>query len=186
MTHYPKLLLLTCSFVFAYLCFHLGYFNWLHDIPHGYGYVSVFLGGVLFSFGFTTPFGIAILLGSSGDVNPFLAAPLAGAGALLSDFLIFELMHFSVFHDEIHRLRTTRLFLKVESFFHHPSISDRLRLTILWCFAGLVIASPLPDELGVTLVSSISDINPKRFALLCFLFNTLGILLLLLAGRAIW
>jgi hypothetical protein len=185
MTHYPKLFLLLCSFALAYLCFHLGYFDWLHGIPSGYGYVSVFVGGLLFSFGFTTPFGIAIMAGSAAEVNPFLAAPLAGVGALLSDFLIFEIMHFSVLHDEIHRLRTTRIFMKVERMFHHPSISERMRMTILWCFAGLVIASPLPDELGVTLVSSISDIDGKKFAVLCFLFNTLGILMILLAARAV-
>ncbi len=185
MNKYPKLCLLLCSFVLAYVLYHLGVFDWLGHALNGRGYLSMFLGGLLFSFGFTTPFGIGIFVAMAPEVHPLIAAPLAGVGALLSDLLIFQLIRFSVFHDEIHQLKSTNLFLRVHALLHHKRISDRVRRSLLWSFAGLVIASPLPDEFGVALISGITKMKGTHFGLLCFLLNTVGVLLILLATRAV-
>lgn len=182
---YPKLTLLCISFVLAYLLYHIGVFDWLTQVTNGHGYVSVFIGGLLFSFGFTSAFGIAIFVQVAGEVNPFIAAPIAGLGAFLSDFLIFELLRFSAFHDELHRLRSSRLFKNVHALFHHDHLSERVRKYLLWSFAGIVIASPLPDEFGVSLVSGISDIKPRDFAILCFVCNTVGVFAMLVLARAV-
>ncbi len=180
---YPKLLLLACSFAAAYLLYHFGYFDLLEERLNGHGYVSAFLGGLLFSFGFTSPFGIGIFVEIAPHVHPMTAAVIAGTGALMMDLLIFELLRFSAFHDEIHRLRETQWFMMLHRALHHESISERIRLYILWAFAGIVIASPLPDELGVSVVSGITNINTKAFSALCFFCNTVGILIILtLAG----
>jgi uncharacterized membrane protein YdjX (TVP38/TMEM64 family) len=56
-----------------------------------------------------------------------------------------------------------------------------MREYILWSFAGLLIASPLPDEIGVTLVSGLTEIRLRTFAALCFVLNTIGILIILTA-----
>jgi len=182
---YPKLLLLLCSFVLAYIFYHGGLFDWLGHVLNGRGYLSMFLGGMLFSFGFTTPFGVGIFVAMASEVHPLIAAPIAGAGALLSDLLIFQLVQFSVFHDEIHSLRTTRALLWLESLLHHERVSDRLRSVLLWTFAGMVIASPLPDEFGVMLVSSMMKMKRADFSFLCFLCNTAGVFLILVAARAV-
>ncbi len=181
--YYPKLLLLTCSFMLAYLLYHFGYFDMLEETLNGHGYVSAFVGGLLFSFGFTSPFGIAILVEIAPHINPLLAALIAGFAAFLVDFVIFELLRFSAFHDEIHRLRETQWFMQLHRLFHHESISERVRLYLLWSFAGLIIASPLPDEIGVSVVSGITNINTRTFALLCLTCNSLGILIILLLAR---
>lgn len=141
--------------------------------------------GMLFSFGFTAPFGLGIFIAMASEVHPLIAAPLAGAGALLSDLLIFQLIRFSIFHDEIHSLRTTRVFQRLESLFHHERISGRLRNILLWSFAGIVIASPLPDEFGVMLVSGTTKMKRTDFGLICFLLNTVGVLLILVTVRAV-
>jgi hypothetical protein len=180
---YPKLLLLGCSFVAAYLLSHFGYFTMLESSLNGHGYAASFLGGLLFSFGFTSPFGIAMLVEIAPHVHPLTAALVGGLGALLMDMGIFELLRFSAFHDEIHRLRETRWFVRLHALIHHESVSEKARLYLLWSFAGMVIASPLPDEIGVTVVSSVTNIDTKAFALLCFLCNTAGILVILLLAR---
>lgn len=184
MNKYPRLCLLLLSFVFAYSLYHGGALDWL-DRLHGYGYLSIFIGGLLFSFGFTTPFAIAIFVELSPYINPFIAAPVAGLGAVVSDFLIFDLIRFSLFHEEILRLRSSRLVLWLHSLIHHDSLSERMRNVLLWSFAGMIIASPLPDELGVSLVSGISKVRPREFAVLCFGFNTVGALLILLGSRVL-
>ncbi len=185
MHKYPKLLLLVCSFVLAYFLYHVGALDWLGQHLNGHGYVSVFLGGLLFSFGFTTAFGIAIFIEMAPHVNPVYAALIGGLGALLSDLCIFNLLRFATFHDEVHRLKSMRLFLWLRSMLHHESVSERMRKYLLWSFAGLVIASPLPDEFGVTLLSSVTELKERQFAVICFAFNMLGIFIILLLGEVI-
>lgn len=176
---YPKLTLLFASFLVAYALHEMGFFEGVESLFNGYGYVSMFFAGALFGFGFTAPFGIALMVDVSGSVHPLLASIVGAVGTLCTDLLIFSTIRFTVFHEEIYSLRETRLIRKLHAIVHHKSISERLRTWILWSVAGLVIASPLPDEFGVTLVSSASDIKPRQFAVLSFAFNMLGILVIL-------
>ncbi len=180
---YPRLLGFVLCSAIAYLLYVLGLFDEIHAHVNGYGYVSVFVAGLFFSYGFTTPFAIPLFLEMGPDVNILVAAPLAGAGALLADFFILSVMRYSVFHEEIVRLRMTVVARKIRALIFHEFVSKRMRELVLWSFAGLVIASPLPDEFGVALLSGVTDIDPKKFAALCFTLNTLGIALFLLAGR---
>jgi hypothetical protein len=181
---YPKLLAFLLSCLFAYVLFDQGAFDVLATRLNGHGYVSIFLGGLLFSFGFTTPFAVALFAELGDTVNPLLAAPLAGIGALVSDLCILNFVRLS-FVDELHRLSATALFQRIRSLVIHPSLFERIRLYLLWSIAGFLIASPFPDELGVTIISGVSTIDSRRFALLCYLLNTTGILIILLTSRAI-
>ncbi len=185
MRQYPKLCLLCGSFVLAYVLYHFGMFDWIGHTLNGHGYISMFLGGMLFSYGFTTPFGIAIFIEMGHEVHPLIAAPLAGSGALLSDLFIFSIIRYSAFHDEIHRIQFSRPIQWIRSLLHHERISERMRTYILWSFAGIVIGSPLPDEFGVILLGSVTGLHKRQFAPLCFILNTIGILIILLAARSI-
>jgi len=184
MHKFPKLLLLFGSFILAYALYHAGLFDGMAKAFNGHGYVSVFLGGILFSFGFTAAFGIAIFAEVALQVHPLLAALLGGFGAFLSDLLIFQVIRFSIFHDELHRLKSTRLFLWFSERLHSESVPEHLRRIFLWSFAGLVIASPLPDEFGVSLIGGISSLKTREFSLLCFLLNSVGIFVVFLLVRA--
>jgi hypothetical protein len=183
MREYPRLCLLGLSFVAAYALYHFGLLDWLQSLGK-FGYLSVFLAGLLFSFGFTTPFAIAIFVEISGFVHPVPAALLGGVGALVSDFIIFDIIRFSVFHDEIDRLRASRFAARVHRLVHDDALPQRARQLLLFSFAGIIIASPLPDELGVSLVSSVSTLSPRVFGVAAFLCNAAGILLILAAARA--
>lgn len=176
---YPKLLLLCVSIVAAYFVYALGGLDWLHDLRNGSVYLAVFIGGLLFSFGFTTPFAIGVFLEIGHQLHPILGGIIGGIGALLADLVVFEVMRFEFFHDEIHRIKSTRAMLWLHDLLHHERFPEKARKYLLWSFAGIIIASPLPDEFGVVLVSSLTDIKPRSFAMLCFCFNTLGIMLML-------
>ncbi len=183
-TEYPKLLCFLLSCVLAYILFRQGAFQEVVLALNGHGYISFFLGGILFSFGFTSPFAVAMFIAAPTGPNPYLAALIAGFGACLSDLCIFGLARLS-FTEELHRLRSTVILQRLHALFHHQSIPERVRQYILWSFAGLVIASPLPDEFGVVLLGGVTNIDSRWFGILCFTLNTAGILLILLASRTI-
>jgi len=131
-----------------------------------------------------TPFAVGMFVEAAHRVDPFLAALIAGAGAFLSDMGIFAIARFS-FHDELHRLSSTRMMQMLHTFMHHDRVPEKLRHYLLWSVVGLVVASPLPDEIGLTLLSGVSSIQGRKLGVLCFLLNTVGILLILLAVRAV-
>lgn len=185
MRQYPKLCLLCASFVLAYLLYHIGALNWFGHALNGHGYASIFLGGMLFSYGFTAPFGIAIFVEMAHEIHPLIGALLAGFGALISDLFIFSIARYSAFHNEIHRIQFSRPFLWIRSLLHHEKISERMRNYMLWAFAGMIIGSPLPDEFGMMLLGSVTQLKEQHVALLCFALNTLGILIIILVSRAL-
>jgi uncharacterized membrane protein YdjX (TVP38/TMEM64 family) len=118
-------------------------------------------------------------------VNPFVGGILGGLGSLIADLMIFEVMRFEFFHDELHRIRSTAVVQKIHAVLHHERFPKKLREYLLWSFAGIIIASPLPDEFGIILVSSLTDIKERSFALFCFIINSIGITLMLMASSAL-
>ncbi len=46
-----------------------------------------------------------------------------------------------------------------------------------------MIASPLPDEIGVALLSGTTKLSDRAFGIFCVTMNTLGILVILLLAR---
>lgn len=77
---YPKLAMLGVATATAFLLFRdptvQSFFHSLGDL----GYLSAFLGGMLFAFGFGAPFGVAILLTIADDVNILICGIVGGMG----------------------------------------------------------------------------------------------------------
>lgn len=178
---YPKLALLVTSFVLSYMLYAHGAFDALPELFKGMGYLSVFLAGMLFSIGFTAPFGLFMLIEMAPQVHPLLAALVGGLGALIIDLIIFEAARLSL-HDELKRLMAAGWFRTAIKLLYHEQFPERARTYLLWSVAGLLIASPLPDEIGVTMLSGVGSINFKRLTILCFTMDTLGILVVLSAA----
>ncbi len=182
MNKYNHLLLLLVACIAAYILYATGALHVLHLLK-GYGYISVVAGGMLYTFGFTAPFGAAILWEIAPDVHPVTAAVVAGTGALASDLMLFHILRKPFFEEELQRFRTSRLIRTLHRLLHHETISERMRFYATWLLASFVIASPLPDEFGVSIIGGLTTIKEKHFALLSFFFNMLGILVLLMIAR---
>jgi hypothetical protein len=180
---YPKLLLLCTSFAAAYMLYHAGYFDSLSQLLHGKGYISMFLAGMLFCLGFTAPFGLFIIIEMASQLNPFLAAIVGGLGGLCMDMFLFEVARLSL-KDELRRMASAGWFRNAIKLLYHEKISDTVRSYIVWVFAGFIIASPLPDEIGLTMLSGVATIDMRRLAVMCFVLDVLGILVVLLMARA--
>jgi len=173
---YPKIISLGLVIIFAYILFSnlfiASYISKLHEFQ----YLSVFLFGMLFAFGFTAPFSVGYFLTYSSP-NVLLAGIIAGIGAMISDLLIFKFIKFS-FKDEFEMLKKEKATLSINQAMR-KFLGERLRKGLLYVFAGMVIASPLPDEAGVTILAGLTNIKPTALAIIGFIFNTLGILILL-------
>ena len=180
---YPRLLLFLAACVAAYVLFHGGYFSILDAALIRAPFASAFLSGILFSFGFSAPFATALFLELSPSLHPILGAVIGGVGAFLSDILIFQTMRSSLFADEVERIRSTVVIQRIRALFHHITPTEKLRTVVLWLLSCLVIASPFPDEIGVTLLSGMTKVSGRSFAFLALTLNTLGILVILLIGR---
>lgn len=175
-------ILLFLSIVFAIVLFFSGY---LHAITYAvgeYGYITSFISGMMFSISFTAPTA-ALVFFELGDIhNPLMHALVGGLGAMVSDLLLYRFLKTSL-------LEEWKLILLPKISIHHREQMEVLtkRRLFIWTapfLASVLIASPLPDEIGVALFSII-NFHPKYFSLISFVANMLGIFLLLSAGSAL-
>ncbi|MFA5125839.1 MAG: hypothetical protein WC462_02445 [archaeon] len=174
---YPKVLLFVLCIIAAYYFFSNDYLSWIISHLGVMSYAGVFICGLLFSFGFTTPFAIAILLKLNFE-NIFLAAIIGGLGALISDLIIFRFVKFS-FEDEFRKIKGERPFLFLKNGVQKV-FPPKLTHYLLLAFAGILFASPLPDEAAILILASLSEINEKKLAIISYICNTLGILIILM------
>jgi hypothetical protein len=173
---YPKLLLLIIISIGTYYLFSGEFIkSWLSSI-NNFGYFYSFLFGGLFTFGFSTPMSIAFFLSYSPE-NIILTSIIGGLGAIVADLMIFKFIKFSMM-DEFEAIKQEKVFIKFNNVFK-LKFSEKLKLYLNFLFAGIIIASPLPDEVGVAMLAGLSNISPKTLAVLSFVFNSLGIFLML-------
>lgn len=173
---YPKIMLLVTAIFLSYFLFSnsttLDYFSHLGTL----GYLGVFIAGMLFAFGFTAPFSVGLFI-SLNPPNIWIAAIIGGFGALISDLFIFKFIKIS-FKDEFSRLKKTRTLKNIEKIIK-KSVGTKIKVYLMYAFAGILIASPLPDEIGVTMLAGLTKINIEILVMVSFILNTLGILLIL-------
>lgn len=175
---YPKLLILTISIVLAYALF--SDIEFTNKIPlTSTGYLTTFIGGILIAFGFTIPFGVGLLINSSPQ-NLVIGALVAGLGATLSDLLIFKFIKFSFMNEfkEIEKTKTMKKIKEIVTKNKHILI----RHYLIYVFVGIIIATPLPDEIGVSMLAGLTTINAKKLAIISFILHSLFIFLILYLG----
>ncbi len=173
---YPKIMILIIMIVLSYFIFsNPSISNYLSRLG-SLGYLGIFLGGILFAFGFTAPLSVGLFI-SLNPSNIWIAGMTGGFGALISDLFIFKFIKIS-FKDEFNRLSKTRA-LKSIGLMIHNSLGERIKVYLMYVFAGILIASPLPDEIGVIMLAGLTKINFKVLAILSFILNTLGIIIIL-------
>jgi len=136
---------------------------------NNYGYLGAFLAGMMFVSTFTVGVGVVVLFILAKYLSPLEIGLVAGWGALIADCFIFcfirnglkaELME--IYKDLDRKKRLKRM------------LGSRRFGWALPILGAIIIASPLPDELGVGLLG-ISDMKTSHFLPLSFLLNFLGI-----------
>ncbi|HVV38945.1 MAG TPA: hypothetical protein VHD31_01335 [Candidatus Paceibacterota bacterium] len=146
---------------------------------HGATYIGSFIAGLFFTSVFTTAPAIAALGEISQHYSVVLNALFGALGAAVGDMLLFLFVR-DRFSDHLSELINTqgggRRLMKL---FRRRSFR-----WLTFMVGGLIIASPLPDELGVTLLG-FSKMKARGFIILSLVFNFIGILLVGLAAHAL-
>ena len=137
--------------------------------------IGSFIAGIFFTSIFTTAPAI-VALGEIAHANSvILTALLGGMGALAGDLVIYK-----VVRDRLGEL------------IKHQDGGKRLGMLfklkyfrwLTFFVGGFIIASPLPDELGVSLLG-LSKMRIRFFIVLSFVFNFVGILLIGLVAKTL-
>ena len=131
-------------------------------------WLGIIFAGLFFTSIFTTAPAIA-LLGSFAQTTPLLIlAILGGLGAMIGDLIIFTFVRGKVSKGFDNLLKSPQG-LRFSVIFKHEIFRFFLPF-----FGAIVIASPLPDEVGVAMLG-ISKMSKKRFLILSFTLNSVGI-----------
>lgn len=172
------ILIITASIYLAIYLAHSGAVHWLLGLAGDNVFLISLMAGLFFTSFFTTPPAIAVFAGLAGHGNIFLIAALGGLGAVLGDSLLFFFVRERVANDALYLMKGPRLkrVLRV--------LKKRRFRRILPVVGALIIASPLPDEIGLALIG-VSTLSRPQFLLLSYCMNTIGILAILLLSSTL-
>jgi hypothetical protein len=173
---YPKLFLLVLLIIVAYLLFSRPFIVGFMESFNDLGAIGVFISGILTALGFTAPFGVGLLI----NLNPegvVVSALIAGIGATAADLFIFKTIKLS-FMDEFMQLKRTKVIREIRKI-ASTNKYILIRHYLLYIFAGIVIATPLPDELGVSMLAGLTTIKPLTLTITSFILHTSAIFCIL-------
>lgn len=170
--HPKRLTLISLSILFAIIISKNPTFHLLLKQLGNYGYIGAFIAGILFVSTLTITTAVVILLGLSEHMSPITVSLIAGIGATLGNYIMFRIME-KTFGKDIQKLYKT--FIRKHKKKNLIHINTHWTIPII---GGLIIASPLPDEIGVGLLS-IFHMERYQFVLLSFCLKTIGIFLFL-------
>lgn len=137
----------------------------------GLGYIGAFFAGILFVSTFTVATGAIILLILAESLSPIEIGLIAGFGAVVGDYLIFRFIK-----DDLSK-EIKLLYGLVDKDHHFSKVLNSKYFS--WTFpviGAVVIMSPLPDEIGISLMG-ISKLKTYQFLLISFFLNAVGIFL---------
>jgi hypothetical protein len=164
-------LVLTVSIVFAVYLVKTGT---VYSIIAALGelkYIGIFIAGMFFTSVFTTAPSIVVLGEFAHSVPLWQLALVGGAGAVVGDYIIFRFMKGHVSKD-IEFLLSVQKRNRLKHIF-----KTKLFRYFVPFIGALIIASPFPDEIGITLLG-LSKMDEKVFFPISFTFNALGIVVI--------
>lgn len=143
------------------------------------GHIGSFVAGIFFTSIFTTAPAI-VTLGEISQVQGIVETALwASLGAVIGDMLIFRFFKDRMADHVNDILSHKRSFRRL-----HRLIRFRFFRYLTFLMGGLIIASPLPDELGISILG-MSKMREMYFVPLSFAFNFFGIVVVGLLASSV-
>jgi hypothetical protein len=149
-------------------------FGFIEDL----GYVGGLIAGALSISFVTAAPAVILLLDLSNKLDPHVLALCWAVGSTLGDWVTVRFYEDGVFKELQPILRRFKIKSVVRIMRH------RFTSWILFLIGAVVVASPLPDEVGLGLMG-MSKIKKPYIVFMCFLLNILGAMVVILAVRAI-
>ncbi len=170
---FRNLILAALSIYVALMVTEMAWFQSFMNLIKSLKLFGVFLGGMFFASSFTVTTGIIILVALSPSYPLWALATVAGLGASFSDLTIFELVRSGISNEIKDLFAIFDKKLKISRHFDKKLVRRAIPL-----LGAAIIASPLPDELGVGLMG-LSTIPTYLFVILSMVLNTIGIFTLI-------
>lgn len=140
-----------------------------------FGYLGAFLAGMLFVSTFTIVTGALIILTLAKTLSPAGLILAAGLGAVIGDLLIFRFVK-----DDV-AAEITPIYDQIAGNHFRKLFHTRYFAWTLPVVGALIIISPLPDELGVSLLG-LSEVKIRKFLLISLASHSVGMFLLVSAA----
>lgn len=178
---HPKLALLIITFVIAYFIFKKSFpfYNSISSL----NYLGTFISGILFSYGFTAAPATALLLLLAQEQNIILASIIAGIGSVIGNFLAYKFIKFSLkdeIQNELRIISKERMTIAIEK-----RTPKKLRHYFIPVLAGFILASPLPDEIAISLFAASHHVKQSTLLVLSFVLHSLGVFVIMLIGSSL-
>ena len=162
-----KWLLLVFSVLLGFYLYLSGVLINLIDAIGNFGLIGILIAGVFYSYAFTVAPATALLIFFANNYNPILVSFFGAIGAMIGNLVIFNFFKKGL-PDEL------------ENLIKKTKINKLKRSKFKWLvpgIGGLIISSPLPDEMGVSLLG-MTKFNTNQFMVLSFILQFIGLLIL--------
>ena len=161
------IIIISVSIIIAIFIVKTDFINWVLFTYRLPPFLLALLAGIFYASIFTAPLSIAAIIALAQDGFLISTVIFGGIGAALGDLLIFKFLKLGIAKNIV-------IFLKQKKVFH---IQQKRILRIFPICAGLfIIASPLPDEIGIFFLGT-SKIKEGYFVILAYFLNAVGIYL---------
>lgn len=173
---YKNTALLVLSLLIFFYINRLPEFQGLMRNIGSLGYLGAVVAGMFFVSIFTVVPSLAVIYSLADVLNPWEVALFAGLGAIIGDYLIFRFLRDRVF-EEVKPLALRFGGSYLVALFRTPYFS-----WLIPFIGAIIVASPLPDEVGIGLMSA-SKLRASQFLFITFLLNATGILVMVLIAK---
>ena len=179
---YKNLTILTASIIIAVVLSKVEIFHSFLLNLGGLGYLGAFIAGIMFVSIFTVSTSAVILLILAERLSPLGIGVVAGLGSVIGDYVIFRFLNGKLI-EEIEPIYTS-----LGGNYVNRTIKAILETKyfnwLIPVIGAIIIASPLPDEIGISLLG-FSKMKTSRFLLVSFILNSTGIFLIVSASTLI-
>ncbi|MBI2024842.1 MAG: hypothetical protein HYT03_02025 [Candidatus Harrisonbacteria bacterium] len=146
---------------------------------HDFYILGALVAGFFLAFVLTVGPAAATLIGIGENVPVVLIALIGALGSVVANLALFQFVKKEISDDFIAYFESTRM----------KPLAEFLKLQavrwILPIIGAIIVASPLPDEIGLAMIG-VSKIKTIIFVPVMYLLHFFGILVIVSAGRAIF
>lgn len=176
------LFIIFVSITIAVLLARAEVFETILQESQGFGILASFIAGIFFTSIFTVAPATVAVAELSQTQPIWTVALFGGLGAVVGDMVIFLFVR-----EQLSKDITTIISKAIARFKYRALLKSLDFKPLRWInpiLGALIIASPLPDEIGLALLG-FSKVRPAIVIPLVFLFNSIGILAIGLVAQAL-
>ncbi len=165
------------SILTAFVIVSLGFVDWMLSVFQS-SLLASFIAGIFFTSLLTISPASIVLAELGTRAAPLEVAFFGALGALVGDMLLFYFVKDKISQD------IGELLKKGIQHYHLDMLHSKYARWVLPTLGAFIIASPLPDELGIMLLGA-AKMKTRYLIPVSFIMNFIGVLLVLAVGEIV-